>query len=410
MVGASRDVYRARLEGRAELLEAARPRYRELLDVLRAPHWEERVRGRVELLRTAGPELERVDAALTQAVRRARVEGWPESSPTVRMLREVLALRDAFFRTAAERLGGTRAGQAPPMERFEAEGLQVGGVSPVRISSPSGWMGALEEHARCAPREVPPARRWAVALEVLPEDLPLLRDVSTFGALLRRTLSEPFDPARPLPFREEDVSALRRQWPEGEAALGACWARLMGVDSTGGVVGEVRKRAGREPHLAPHHGPELLAQAEFWFQTARARLDGLIRERLPLFQPTPAEWPEVVFWLCEHERNPEARLEASARVREGRAGLFGLAHELWEPLHADAWRWPERRWERMVEHARRAQPEARSAEAGRVRDALRTFILARSLGTQLLRGWREHDSLEAWVLHARELARQDGPE
>lgn len=397
MVGAVRDVYRARLEGRAELLEAARPRYRELLDVLRAPHWEERVRGRVELLRTSGPELERVDAALTQAVRRARVEGWPEPSPTVRMLREVLALRDAFFRTAAERLGVTGAMEAPPMERFEAGG------------GPTGWMWALEEHARCAPREVPPARRGAVALEVLPEDLPLLRDVSTFGALLRTTLCEPFDPARPLPLREEDLSALRRQWEEGEAALGACWARLTGVDPTGGVVGEVRKRAGREPHLAPHNGPEQLAQAEFWFQTARSRLDGLLRERLPLLQPTPAEWPEVVFWLCEQDRDPEARLEASARVREGRAGLFGLAHELWEPLHAEAWRWPERRWERMVEHARRAQPEARSAEAGRVRDALRTFILARSVGTGLLRGWREHDSLEAWVLHARDLARQDGP-
>jgi hypothetical protein len=272
-----------------------------------------------------------------------------------------------------------------------------------------GWMWDLEEHARCAPREVPPARRQAVAIEVLPDDLPLLRDVSMFGALLRSTLSEPFDPARSLPFREEDVVALRHGWSEGEAALAACWARLTGVDRSGGVVGEVRKRAGREPHRAPHDGPERLAQAEFWFQTARARLDGILRERLPSLYPTPAEWPEVVFWLCEHDRNPEAPLEASARVREARAGLFGLAHELWDPLHAEhpeARRWPERRWERMVVHARRAEPEARSPEAIRVRETLRTLILARSVGTQLMRGWREHGSLEAWVQHARDLSRE----
>jgi hypothetical protein len=136
-------------------------------------------------------------------------------------------------------------------------------------------------------------------------------------------------------------------------------------------------------------------------------MDDILRERLPSLQPTSAEWPEVVFWLCEHDRNPEARLEASARVREARAGLFGLARELWEPLHAEhpeARRWPERRWERMVEHARRAEPEARSREAIRVREALRNLILSRSVGTQLLRGWREHDSLEAWVLHARDLS------
>lgn len=384
-VGPFRDVYRVRLEGRAELLEAARSRLRELLDVLRGHHWEERVRARVALLRAAGPELERADAALTQALRRARVEGWPERSPTVRLLNEVRGLSDAFFRTAAERLG--------------SEGTPSGGFTD--------WLWALEEHARCVPREVPPERRGTVADEVLPDDLPVLTVVSAFGALLRKLFSEPFDPARPLPFTPEDLDALKKQWSEGKAALALCWERLTRVDPRGGVVGEVRKRAGRDSHHAPHTGPDRLAQAEYWFQTARAALDGIVRERLAPVPPTPTEWTDVVFWLCEKERNPETRLEASAQVSDSRAGLFTLACELWEPstgAASEARPWPERRWERMVEGARRAEPEARSPGALRVREALRTFSLARSLGTPLMRGWQEHASLEEWVRHARDAA------
>ncbi|MBZ4415785.1 hypothetical protein [Myxococcus sp. RHSTA-1-4] len=387
MVAPSSDTYRARLEGRAELLEAARLRYRELLDTLRAPNWEERVRARAGGLRDVGAEQERVDAALAMALRRARAEGWPESSSTVRMLHETQALRDACFLTAARRLG-----------------------AGVEGASPTGLLRALEDHARCAPREVVPARRWSVAVEVLPDDLPALRDVSTFGTLLRDLFAEPRDFAGPPPLRDDDLAVLRRQWPVGEAALSVCWARLAGVDPAGGVEAEVRKRAGRESHHAPHDGPEHLARAEYWFQTARAWLDSLVRERLENFQPTPAEWPDVSFWLCARERSPDARLGASNAVPEVRAGLFELAYELWEALHPErfeAERWPEHRWMRMVESARRAAPASLSPEASRVRGVLRTFIVSRSVGTSMARGWWEPDSLEGLVLRAWEAARVD---
>lgn len=384
MAAPSSDTYRTRLEGRAELLETARLRYRELLDALRAPDWEARVRG----LGDVGAEEERVDAALVMALRRARAESWPEQSPTVRMLHETQALRDAAFHAAARRLGAG-AERASPVELLRA----------------------LEDHARCAPREVAPARRWDVAVEVLPEDLPALRDVSTFGALLRDLFTEPRDFAGPPPLRDEDLGVLRLRWPAGEAALAACWARLVGVDPTGGVAAEVRKRAGRESHHAPHSGPEHLAWAEYWFQRARAWLDAPVRERLEALPPTLVEWAEVALWLRERERSPEARLRTSNAVQEPRAGLFELAYELWEALHPErpeAERWPESRWTRMVESARRAAPASLSPEASKVRGLLRTFIQSRSVGTSLARGWWEPDALEALVLRAREVVHAEG--
>jgi hypothetical protein len=83
-----------------------------------------------------------------------------------------------------------------------------------------------------------------------------------------------------------------------------------------------------------------------------------------------------------------------------------LAHELWEALHAglpEAERWPESRWERMLEAARRAGPGAPGTEG--IRSALRTFVMARALGTSLLRGWREPAALDALVWQSREVTR-----
>ncbi|MFP2927725.1 hypothetical protein ACLESO_21510 [Pyxidicoccus sp. 3LG] len=392
MADPSPDIYRSRLEGRAELLEAARSRYRELLEVLRAPWWEERLRGGMGTLRVTGEELTRADAALAMALRRARAEAWPEKSPTVRLLHEVQSLRDTFFRVAVERLGA----DAPSGAAVDASVLTR----------------ALEEHARCVPRRVAPASRWNVAQEVLPEDLPLLREVAAFGALLRACFSAPFDSFRPLPLQATELEALKRQWPEGVAALDECWSRLFRVDPTGGVEDEVRRRSGREQLQAPRSGPEQLASADYWFQTAVTRLDGLRGERLSCLRPTPPEWLDVVFWLCERGRESLARLRAPASLAEPRAALFELAYELWEALHSglpEAERWPEDRWERMLDCARRAEPLARGMESASVRQALRAFILSRSVGTSRLRGWSEKDSLEALLSWARELVRSDGP-
>src|SRR5690606_3640793 len=77
---------------------------------------------------------------------------------------------------------------------------------------------ALEERALTAPREVTPAQRWAVALELLPAEWPPLRELSTFGGLLAALFSRPLDPEAQLPFRIDEAAALRSQWPGGEVA------------------------------------------------------------------------------------------------------------------------------------------------------------------------------------------------
>src|SRR5512141_2280171 len=98
------DEYRLRLEGRAELLESARLRYRPLLEDLGAKVWEERLRKNVALLREVADAQARVDEVLTAALRRAQAEAWPSTSPTVQFLRDVQALREKLVHSVAQRV------------------------------------------------------------------------------------------------------------------------------------------------------------------------------------------------------------------------------------------------------------------------------------------------------------------
>ena len=97
------DEYRLRLEGRAELLEAARARYRALLEALSAKAWEEPLRKELALLREAQAVATRVDEALTAALRRAQAESWPATSPTLQCLREVEALQQKVAQLSTQR-------------------------------------------------------------------------------------------------------------------------------------------------------------------------------------------------------------------------------------------------------------------------------------------------------------------
>src|SRR5688572_13004876 len=142
------DEYRVRLEGRAELLESARLRYRTLMEALGAKAWEERLRKSGALLKEAISAQARVDEALASALRRAQAEAWPASSPTVQLLRDVQALREKLAQTGAQRL--SRSPKEPLPELLKA----------------------LEEWALTVPREVRPEQRWEVALELLPAEWP----------------------------------------------------------------------------------------------------------------------------------------------------------------------------------------------------------------------------------------------
>lgn len=82
------DIHR-RLEGRAEVLEAARVRQAALESVLGARRWKRQLRARPELI----PEWLKHQSAVTEALertrRRAELEGWPEDTPVLVAAREL---------------------------------------------------------------------------------------------------------------------------------------------------------------------------------------------------------------------------------------------------------------------------------------------------------------------------------
>jgi hypothetical protein len=375
------DEYRLRLEGRAELLEAALLRYRALVEVLGARNWEERGRKALGVLRETLEAQARVDETLASALRRAQAESWPALSPTVQGLREVQALRQKLAQSLAQRL--TSRAEQPLLELLKA----------------------LEERLLTLPREVAPAQRGPTALELLPDTLPTVRELTVFGRLLESLFAQGVDPEEALSWSVEQGEALRREWARGEAALASAWSRLARVDRTGGLVRELRKRVEWAPAHPPRTGPELLLHAEHWRGVARKRLEALVRTQFFPLLPAEAERLELACWLCARESDPAARLPASSTVSDARAGLLELAHELWRALRPDnaeeERKLEDAEWERLRVRARRAEKLPQGLEANRVRDVLRTFIRKRTMGTTVARGWQElPHSLEALVEQA----------
>ncbi|HSP80825.1 MAG TPA: hypothetical protein VLQ93_20020 [Myxococcaceae bacterium] len=376
------DEYRRRLEGRAELLEAARSRYRALVEAVKASRWDERLRSNLSLLREARAVQARVDEALTAALRRAAAEGWPARHPTVRCLYEVRALREELAGAVARRLAR-------------------GAEEPLGV-----LLEALEEEALTAPREVPPARRQEVARELLPDTPPALEAASTFGSLLESLFARPFDAQARLPFSRAQRVDLRQRWPAGEEALAALWRRLERVDVTGGLASELRRQAGLAPRRPPGSGVERLLHAEYWSREARRWLEHLARTRLAPVVPAPEECVEVATWLLVREEEPEARLPASPLLSEARAGLLELACELWEARHPglpDEARWTAARWARLEARAARADQAGGGEDAERVRRLLRELIQVYGVGGTALRGWRDSPRLGVLVGQARAL-------
>ncbi len=373
------DEYRLRLEGRAALLDAARLRSRALVEALGARAWVERTRQVLPLVREAQDVQPRVNEALAAALRRAQAEAWPSTSPTVQCLREVHALQEKLSRSITGRLS-----------------LAPGAPLPELLL-------ALEERILTTPREIAPAQRGPTALELLPERLPLWRDLTAFGALLESLFESPADPEDPLPFTAQDAEALRLRWPRGEVALATAWARLAGVDQTGGLVNDLRKRAERAPLRPPRDGPERLLHAEFWRGVARKWIEALVRVRFSPLVPTETERFELTCWLWAREHAPERRLPSSPTLSDARAGLLEMAHELWRLLRTgEEQDLPDEQWARLRERARRADQKGLGLDADRLREVLRTFIWQRGMGAATQRGWHDTtSSLEALVEQAR---------
>ncbi len=92
------------LEGRAELLAAARRPHAELEKVLAGRRWRRGLARRPELVRSLVAEAGAVEEALERVQRRAAREAWPDDLPVLRVARELSARRERLTRLARRRL------------------------------------------------------------------------------------------------------------------------------------------------------------------------------------------------------------------------------------------------------------------------------------------------------------------
>ncbi|MCE9668736.1 hypothetical protein LY474_13005 [Myxococcus stipitatus] len=349
------DNLRARLEDRADLLEATRLRYVALRRMLEAFFWRDRVRAHFELLREVAQAQPEVDATLAALKRRAAAEGWPARSAPMQLMGEVERLRDAVQARVLQRLSA----EAPPPTLGEAL---------LRLEEVVLEAGPLLGR-----------RTWARAVELLPRNLPELRAACAASEVFERVFKRPVVDAA-LPFDADEADGLRRALPLAESAHAALWLRLEHFDTSGKVAEFLRRRASRAPMQTPRSGPELMLHALFWHGVARARLRVLLEARLSPVSPLDAEVPALLPWLASREAPGagEVRLVASDGVGEGRAGLFELAAELADLSRerpVGAWS-EEAAWTRLWNAALRARGEE-GADVERVRDALRLFVLLR---------------------------------
>lgn len=296
---------RVRLEGRAELLDATRLRYRALVAALKGLRWKEKLRRNRDVLREVARAQGDVDEALALAQRRAASEAWPESADVVLCLREVARLRDEL-RALADR----RAGE--PDARQDLAQRLLG----------------LEERVLFAPRLVLPGQRWGLAKELLSESLsPEVPRAHAFGAAVEHVFSRPIDPPHVLPFQLLEWDDLVALWPRGVLALDTALGRLSKVDPTGATRRAVERRARHVPKVAHASGLQQVLHAHFWRTTALARMDALLAARVTPAVARPAERFPLVRYLLRRERDAEARL-ADEGVPPPRAALLELAHEL----------------------------------------------------------------------------------
>ncbi|NOK22965.1 hypothetical protein [Corallococcus carmarthensis] len=92
------------LEGRAEVLAAARRSHAELRKVLSGPRWRRALLRRPERVPALVAEARSVEEALERVQRRAELEAWPDDTPVLREARELAALRERLRRLARRRL------------------------------------------------------------------------------------------------------------------------------------------------------------------------------------------------------------------------------------------------------------------------------------------------------------------
>lgn len=295
---------RIRLEGRVELLDATRLRYRALVNALKSWRWKARLRANAALVQEVARTQDAIDEALDSVARRAVLEGWTDSLSVLQCRAQVVALRGELLALVSRRL-------AQPLD---PQALRPG-------------IEALETQVLTAPRLVLPGQRWSTALEVLPHNVPELQRAVWFGRRAARLFGRPADGPARLPMSLDELDEFLEGWSDGVASLDAVWQRLVRIDSTGAMVRYLRKRARRTPAPRPESGPELLLYAEFWRAFALARMDHVLNERLSPIAWTEAERFPLLRWLWHREHNLPSRPGVGGEPREA---LFELAAALTE--------------------------------------------------------------------------------
>ncbi|HVE82015.1 MAG TPA: hypothetical protein VND93_04180, partial [Myxococcales bacterium] len=220
---------RRRLEGRAELLDAAALRYRALHNALSRVFWKDRLRRNAEVLRATAQAQADVDQALSSALRRAEAEGWPPDDPWVQQLYALREQAAALAQLAARRL------RAP-------------------AGRPLGELLAALEAVLAGPRKIRPGQRWATALELLPRSLPELRDLTPHADFVEELFRRPFDPRAALPLSPEEARSLAQRLPPAEASLARIWQRVERCDPSLGLLRFLQRRARRAPIGEPANG------------------------------------------------------------------------------------------------------------------------------------------------------------
>lgn len=346
------DILRARLEDRAELLEAARLRYRALRLMLRGFFWRDTLRGNLELLREVAHVQRDVDVTLLSVSRRATAEDWPPDSPSMLLVMDVLESRDALAKLVARRL---RSADKPA---FLGEALLL-------------LEGEFLDEGPLFGRHW-----WIQAVELLPRNLPELRAAHAAAEIFEQVFKRPVVGGA-LPFNTEEAEAVRRALPLAHMAMDALWNRVRRFDPSGRLEDRLEQRSRRVPGRSPRSGPELFLHASFWFDLASSRLNTLLDARLSPVTPREEEWPELLGWLVERDASLEARLNASEVLSEGRAGLIEAAAELAALSHRSSGAPSEEgAWLRLAHAAQRAKAE-QGADMDRLCDALRLFIRLR---------------------------------
>ncbi|GMT97624.1 hypothetical protein KH5H1_17430 [Corallococcus caeni] len=353
------DDLKARLEDRADLLEATRLRYRTLKGVLESFFWKDRTRNHFELLREVAAAQPEVDATLAALRRRVEAEGWPRDAAPVRLMHEVERLREAVERAAERRLASASDDEAADVPatlgarllRLETEVLDA-----------APFLGG---------------RVWAQAVELLPRNLPELRAACAAGEVFERVFKRPVTEGAPA-FSDDEARELARALPLGAAALVALWERLERYDSRGRVKDFLQRRMRRAPTRVARSGPELLLHAAFWHDVARVRVRAVLEAELAPVVPRELELPALLSWRAALSEDPALRLSARSVFTEGRAGLVETAAAL-AALSRERPRgaWSEEvAWARLEQAAQRARTEE-GPEAEALRDALRLFVMLR---------------------------------